>query len=128
LAIGRFIGELVDDIDSSVNLQKNITIIEELKPKITSTPPTAPIAPPSFTQILLEQLSYFFPFSSPLKPINPSKKTEIKNNTKIGETYKFSNNSVRATTKLLVYSGHDSTMVPLLGAIGLYQGQFIYVY
>jgi hypothetical protein len=121
LAIGRFIGELIDDIDSSVSY--NTTKSDGLKqPLTTTTPPTAPIAPPSFNQILLELLSYFLPFLSPLKPIPLLKKTENENNANIGKTNKFSNNNKRATTKLLVYSGHDSTMVPLLGAIGLYQG------
>jgi hypothetical protein len=30
---------------------------------------------------------------------------------------------VQTGTKMLIYSGHDSTMVPLLKAIGLYNGE-----
>ena len=32
---------------------------------------------------------------------------------------------VRSGTKMLIYSGHDSTMVPLLKAIGLYNGKIV---
>lgn len=43
-------------------------------------------------------------------------------------TKSSSTRRVNTGTKMLIYSGHDSTMVPLLKAIGLYNGNTVHCY
>lgn len=180
LAIGRFIGELVADLDISVGynttdsngkseeLDNNKTSKFRINRGLTSEnappppalsplekgskisepttrhtpngrpPPIAPLStPPTFTGTLLERINYFFAFLYPLNP-NPTIKLgqtnidndrDTQNKTEIGKSQKFKlgNYGVRSSTKFLIYSGHDSTMVPLLGAIGLYQGIHVFI-
>jgi hypothetical protein len=157
LAIGRFIGELVDDIDASVAYNTSLNSSPKSSPngglrkggaetthtgesknlkqsKSITTPLIAPNAPPSLAHILLEKISYFFPFLLPPLPLksNPSLKSNQTENTNFNQnTSKIdigkpqTNKFIQPSTRLLIYSAHDSTMVPLLQAIGLYQGKIM---
>lgn len=84
LAIGRFIHELVDDIDGNIQDSKNIN---------TNS--------------------------------NTNTNTNVNTNGNAYDSYhENSRKEVAPFANMLIYSGHDSTLVPLLCALGLYKNEW----
>jgi len=86
-AVGRFITDLTDNMDMSLNL-------------------TSPSS---------HRTGGFHGSAAAALPHDEAENTTSSNSTREGHIH---------GSKMLLYSGHDSTMVPLLGAIGLYKGDW----
>jgi hypothetical protein len=146
LAIGRFIREAVDNMDTAVNYTTRATqpspsrpqshdaftvlsssgsragrFMSENRENETDLDSTDDIRTKDISSINLTNVSKAAQGGPVQETVN---RMNLMTNPIASEGTKSSNSKrVQTGTKMLIYSGHDSTMVPLLKAIGLYNGE-----
>jgi hypothetical protein len=128
LAIGRFIGEMIKDMDKAVSftVQENHRSNLNPNPKPKLNPNPKPDVTSSISNDTVYESTRWSDSASYLSGVK-RKLMNGKNHNNTDDDMKNTDSSfknVTAGTKILIYSGHDSTMVPLLGALGLYHGDW----